>query len=219
MKYTKELIRKALSVYLVMGLNEFNGRPPLEIAELALKGGITMLQLREKERDIREVLECGKKIRRLCDEYKVPFIVNDRVDLAMILEADGVHIGQTDLPAFEVRKLIGNDAIIGVSAGNSAELNRAMEEGADYLGLGSIFATSTKKDAGPPVGVEWIWEVSQQVNIPIVGIGGIQPENVSEVIRAGADGVAVVSAITHHMNPNQAAESLVRMVMEVKKQR
>jgi thiamine-phosphate pyrophosphorylase len=216
-KYSASQIRKALSVYLVMGLDDVNGKSAIEIAQLALKGGITMLQLREKQRDIREVIEQGKKLRQLCDEYRVPFIVNDRVDIAIVLEADGIHVGQTDIPAVEVRKLIGNDAIIGVSAGTPTEAKRAMEEGADYLGVGSIYATSTKKDAGAPVGVEWVGEVRNIHDVPIVGIGGIHAKNASDVIRAGADGIAVVSAIIQHENPEKAARQLLQIVVSAKK--
>jgi thiamine-phosphate pyrophosphorylase len=216
LKLTIEKIRNALSVYLVMGIQDIKGRSAPQIAELALRGGATMLQLREKNIDIRKVLEIGKVIRQHCKDYNVPFIVNDRVDLAIVLEADGVHVGQTDLPSYEVRRLMGPDAIIGVSAGNRFEAQRAMSEGADYLGVGSIFATSTKKDAGLPVGVEWVREVrSMAEDVPIVGIGGINAENAFEVVRAGADGVAVVSAILNQSDPYAAAKKLSQKVRKI----
>jgi thiamine-phosphate pyrophosphorylase len=210
-------ITKALSVYLVMGIHGIHGQSAIQIAELALKGGVTMLQLREKNADIREILEAGKALKQLCKEHEVPFIINDRVDLAMVLGADGVHVGQTDLPANEVRRLMGPNAVIGVSAGNRFEANRAMSEGADYLGVGSIFATSTKTDAGAPVGIRWVREVRRMTNdVPIVGIGGITADNAAEVILAGANGVAVVSAILNQADPYAAAKELSQKVQQAK---
>jgi thiamine-phosphate pyrophosphorylase len=190
-------IRKQLSLYLVLGgaPNRY-GQTATEIAEAALRGGITMLQWREKKAPLAEVLETGRAIRDLCHTYRVPFIVNDRIDVAMLLGADGVHLGQEDIPLGEARKLLGDQAIIGISTGTFAEAQAAQAGGADYVGVGAIFATATKADAGEPIGTDLLTAIAQHLALPQVGIGGIQETNAASVYAAGADGIAVVSAIT-----------------------
>lgn len=217
MKISGDKLRQALSVYLVMGLQEVQGRDPVTLAKEALIGGVTMIQLREKKKEAKEIIKIGSAIRELCAEYRVPFIVNDRVDIAVILEADGVHLGRDDIPPAQARKLLRPDQIIGVSAGDRIEAELALHEGGDYLGVGSIFATSTKSDAGPPVGLKWVKEARDlSPGIPIVGIGGINEDNAMGVIQAGADGVAVVSAIVHKERPTEAAQRLVNTIQKAK---
>jgi thiamine-phosphate pyrophosphorylase len=195
-----------------MGSQDCPNQNPVEVLQQAIQGGITCFQFREKGSalSLRETVQLGKKLKQVCDEHRIPFIVNDRVDLAMILEATGVHIGQEDLPADEVRQLLGPDRLIGVSAETSAEAIQAVKDGADYIGVGPMFSTSSKPDAGQPIGPEAIRLIRSHVNIPIVGIGGITPERASLVMDAGAQGVAVISAITKTTDPEQAAKAFLK---------
>jgi thiamine-phosphate pyrophosphorylase len=201
-----------LSVYFIMGTQDCSGRSPENILEEAIHGGITCFQFREKHPDLHmhQVVDLGFRLRAICQKHQIPFIVNDRVDLALILEADGVHIGQEDLPAFHVRKLIGKERILGVSARTETEALEAVQNGADYIGVGPMFATKSKSDAGYPVGPETITRIRSVVGetFPIVGIGGINRQNARQVREAGANGVAVISAIAQSRSPRQAAEAL-----------
>ncbi|OXM85904.1 thiamine phosphate synthase [Paenibacillus rigui] len=201
-------IHSYMPLYLVLGLHEQEGRSALEIAREAIAGGVTFVQLREKNAPLRQVLEQGIQLRELCRNHGIPFVVNDRVDVAILLDADGVHVGQDDLPGLEARKLLGDDKIVGISAGTLEEAEWAMEQGADYLGVGAIYATFTKQDAGAAIGTDLLREVKGRWNIPVVGIGGITRGNAPEVMAAGADGIAVVSAITKQSNPQIAASEL-----------
>ncbi|SFL48609.1 thiamine-phosphate pyrophosphorylase [Paenibacillus sp. 1_12] len=203
-----------LQVYLVMGLNGFGERTALEIAQEALADGVTMIQLREKKAPLKQVLEQGAELQALCRQYNVPFIVNDRIDVALLLDADGVHVGQDDIPGLEARRLLGSDKIIGISAGTMEEAEWAMSNGADYIGVGPIYSTSTKLDAGRAIGGDLIREIAARWSIPIVGIGGIDQTNAVEVLQAGANGIAVVSAIYNHPQPGYAANTLLRLVRE-----
>jgi thiamine-phosphate pyrophosphorylase len=209
----RKSIRQHLPLYLVLGLDHGANPNACDIASQALRGGVTMLQLREKNKALKEVLAVGRQIRSLCREYQVPFIVNDRIDLAMLLDADGVHVGQDDIPYIEARKLLGDNKIIGVSAGTLEEAEQAAIDGADYLGVGAIYATATKADAGKPIGTSLIREIHRRWNIPQVGIGGINADNVRAVIAAGADGAAVVSAISDQLDPYSAAMLLRTAVL------
>jgi thiamine-phosphate pyrophosphorylase len=206
-------IQQYLSVYLVMGLDGNGGRSALETAAAALEGGITMLQLREKNAPLSRILDEGRQIRELCRRYHVPFLVNDRVDVALLLDADGVHVGQDDLPGTAARQLLGDQRIVGISAGTDEEAEKAMSEGADYLGVGSIYATRSKKDAGEPIGTSLISRIKAKWDVPVVGIGGIDQDNAAEVIGAGADGVAVISAIVGQNDPREAAARLRNAVL------
>lgn len=210
----RENVQDCLSVYLVMGLNAYEGRTALETAKAALEGGITMLQLREKKAPLSRVLTEARPIRELCREFGVPFLVNDRVDVALLLEADGVHVGQDDLPGSEARRLMGKDAIIGISAGTMEEAEWAVQNGADYLGVGAIYSTLTKGDAGEPIGTQLIGQIKQRWgHVPMIGIGGIGLGQAASVVEAGADGVAVVSAIVQSQDPRLAAERLKQEVL------
>lgn len=210
----RQRVRQYLPLYLVMGLDH-DHISAVDLAHAALKGGITALQLREKDAPLSRILQEGREIRELCRKYHVPFFVNDRVDVALLLHADGVHVGQDDIPGSEVRKLVGSQTVIGISASSMDEAKLAMAEGADYLGVGSIFATATKKDAGNPIGTELIRELKQTFGVPMVGIGGIGLGNYAGVIEAGADGIAVVSAITAQAEPEAAAQAL-RLAVQAK---
>ncbi|MCR2033837.1 thiamine phosphate synthase [Anaerofustis stercorihominis] len=160
----------------------------------ALKGGITFLQLREKELDDETFLKEALKIKELAREYNVPFVINDNVDIAIKSDADGVHVGQSDMEAGDVRKKIGEDKILGVSASNLEEAKLAEKKGADYLGVGAVFSTSTKLDADD-VSFDTLKEICNNVSIPVVAIGGISRDNISKLKGTNVDGAAVVSAI------------------------
>ncbi|MGN0469854.1 MAG: thiamine phosphate synthase [Acutalibacteraceae bacterium] len=178
-----------------------------EQIEEALKGGITCLQLREKKLDEEEFLEEALKIKSLCNSYNVPFIINDNVDIALKCGADGVHVGQHDMQAENVRKLVGEDMIIGVSARTVEQAVLAEKNGADYLGVGAVFNTSTKTDANS-VSFQTFSEICKSVSIPIVAIGGISSENILQLSGLGADGVALVSAIFSAENIEQECRKL-----------
>lgn len=183
-------------VYVITDSHPARGRSHLQIAEAAIRGGATAVQLRMKEEPAREILDAARAIVPLCRAAGVALLVNDRADVAMIAGADGVHVGQDDLPAEAVRRLMGPDALIGVSAATVAEAVAAERAGADYLGVGAVYATATKSDAGAPVGPARLGEIRRAVRLPVVGIGGITVENAAAAILAGADGVAVITAVT-----------------------
>ena len=165
-----------------------------EQVEQALKGGVTCLQLREKDLDASAFLEEADAIREVCHQYCVPFIVNDSLDIALASQADGIHVGQDDLPAAEIRKRAGKDLIVGVSVHNVQEALQAVRDGADYLGVGAMFSTSTKADA-QVLPLDTLRDICDAVDVPVVAIGGIHTGNISDLAGTGVDGVALVSAI------------------------
>lgn len=185
---------ESLKLYLVTDSDILKDRNFYECIEEALKGGVTMLQLREKEASGKEFLEKAIKLRELTKKYNVKFIINDRVDIAMLCNADGVHVGQSDIPANEVRKLIGKDKIVGVSARTIKEAMVAKENGADYLGVGAMFTTTTKLDA-KSVTIDQLKDIKKEVKLPIVTIGGLSLNNIEKLKECNIDGFAVVSAI------------------------
>jgi len=200
-----------LRVYLVLDPALTGGRPPLEIAAAALRGGVTALQLRWKSGPLREMLRLGEALRELCRHHGVPFLVNDRVDVALALDADGVHVGQEDLPPEVARRLLGPRALIGLSARTPEQARAAEAAGVDYLGTGSVFPTTSK--ANPTlIGLEGLAAVVRSTRLPVVAIGGVSPENAAACIRAGAVGVAVISAITLAPDPEAAARALRQAV-------
>ncbi|MDM7462008.1 MAG: thiamine phosphate synthase [bacterium] len=190
-------------------------RDPLETARLVLQGGGRIVQLREKHMTTRQLVRIGQALRTLTREYGALLIVNDRLDVALAVEADGVHLGQDDLPAALARKIAGDRFIIGVSAETVEEARRAEADGATYLGVGPMFATATKPDAGAPVGPERLRLIKQAVAIPVFGIGGIAPANARAVLEAGADGVCVISAIVGAPDPRAATQTFIHLLSEV----
>lgn len=179
----------------------------------ALENGVTCVQLREKELNESDFLKEAKQISALCKEYKVPFIVNDNVNIAIACKADGIHIGQEDMELTNVRKLVGEDMIIGVSAHTVEEAIKAQEGGADYIGIGAVFATSTKTDVDV-LSFETIRSICEAVDIPTVAIGGIKKDNICKLKGSGIDGVAVVSAI---FAAKDIATATKELLFEVKK--
>jgi thiamine-phosphate pyrophosphorylase len=207
-----EKLKSLLKVYFIAGSTNCRVDPRVVLEE-AIRGGITLFQYREKGSnclDGTEKLELGKKLQRICKENGIPFIVNDDIDMALELDADGVHIGQEDEDALEVRKKIG-DKILGVSVHCVKEAEKARLAGADYFGVGPIFPTETKKDTRAVQGTALIEEL-KSFEIPIVGIGGITAENASMVMDAGADGVSVISAISHADDVREAVDRLGRKI-------
>lgn len=185
---------ESLKLYLITDSEILKGRDFYKCIEEALKGGVTMLQLREKNASGKEFLEKAIKLRELTKKYNVKFIINDRVDIAMLCDADGVHVGQSDIGAKEVRKLIGEDKIIGVSARTVEEAMKAKEDGADYLGVGDMFGTTTKLDA-KSVSIDTLKAIKLESKMPIVAIGGLKLTNINKLKETNIDGYAVISAI------------------------
>ena len=203
-------------LYVVTDSQLSKGRTDAEVARLAYEGGADVVQLRMKNADGREMLEQARLIRRYAEEMCKLFIVNDRVDIAMASGADGVHLGQSDIPVEDARRLMGDDAIIGVSVDNAEQAIADAEGGADYVGVGAIFQTSTKPDANQGVGLGPIFQVREAVDIPVVAIGGINRGNIQDVIRAGADAAAVVSAVVAQDDVRAAAHELRDLILKVR---
>lgn len=197
--------------YLVTDRRMCGGRSLLSVVELALRGGVNLVQYREKEAGTRRMLEESGALNSLCRRYGALFVVNDRVDVALAVRAPGVHLGQEDMPLAMARELLGPGVIIGVSASNVREAVEAEDGGADYIGAGAVFSTPTKAEASA-LGMEGLAQICRSVSIPVVGIGGLHAGNSAAVMAAGACGVAVVSAIMSADNPGEAAGNLARIV-------
>ncbi|KAA9399869.1 thiamine phosphate synthase [Haloarcula sp. CBA1130] len=202
-------------VYLVTQASLSAGRTTDAIVADAIDGGVGVVQLREKDRTARERYELGRELRELTREAGVAFVVNDRVDIAQALDADGVHLGDDDLPVSVARDLLGADALIGRSVSTVEAAKTAAAAGADYLGVGAVFATGSKDDIDDDeyaIGTDRVAAIAEAVDIPFVGIGGITAENATEVAEAGADGVAVITEVTQADDPTAATEALQHAV-------
>lgn len=202
-----KLDKRDLLLYAVTDRHWLNGRTLLEVVRESLDGGVTMLQLREKTLEEGAFLEEARALQALCRERHVPFIVNDNVDIARAMGADGVHVGQSDMEALDVRAKLGPDKIIGVSAHSVEEALLAEKHGADYLGVGAMFPTGSKTDV-QELPYETLKDICAAVSIPVVAIGGISQENVAKLTGSGICGVAVISAIYAAKNIKSAAEEL-----------
>lgn len=214
MSFTKEQLREQMLLYAVTDRHWLNGQMFYEQVEEALKGGATFIQLREKDLTEEEFLEEAKKIQQLCKKYRVPFIINDNVKLAKEIDADGVHVGQSDMEALDVRAQLGEDKIIGVSARTVEQALLAEKHGADYLGVGAVFQTGTKTDARE-VEHSVLKEICTKVDIPVVAIGGITQDNVKELSGSGINGVAVISAIFAQKDIETATAKLKSCVEQI----
>jgi thiamine-phosphate pyrophosphorylase len=200
-------------LYVITDGKASRGRSHLQVAEAAILGGADVLQLRDKEASGGHLYRVALQLRKLTRDAKVPFIVNDRVDIALAADADGVHVGQSDLPASVARGIIGPGRILGVSVDTVEEAVLAEKDGADYLGVGPVFeARGTKPDAGEPLGVDRIARIRRHSRLPIVAIGGIDAENARQVREAGADAAAVISAIVAADDIADAARRLKRIL-------
>lgn len=207
------------SVYVITDRRAAGDRSLPQVIEAAMAGGATMVQLRDKGTTTRELMALGRALHKLTRKARVPLIVNDRLDIALALDAEGVHVGQGDMPAPMARRLLGPERILGVSAGTVEEARRAERDGATYLGVGDVYGTPSKADAGAPIGIEGLREIAEAVSIPVVGIGGITAENAAAVIAAGAAGVAVISAVVAAQGPRAAARRLREIVRQTKQRR
>lgn len=200
------------SLYLVTDRSLSKGRSNREIVEAAVAGGVTCVQLREKHCGTREFIHEALALRPLLRDHNIPLIINDRLDVALVVEADGVHLGQSDMPIAMARKIAGRSLLIGISAESADDALKAEQEGADYIGISPVFSTPTKIDTAPPLGLGGVSKIRGLVDIPLVGIGGINLDNAASVIGAGADGVAVVSAIVSAEDPTDATSMLKTLV-------
>ena len=206
--------KEDLLLYAVTDRHWLNGRTLYEVVKESLDGGVTFLQLREKTLDEAHFLEEAKELQKLCKEYKVPFIINDNVDIAVAMNADGVHVGQSDMEAGDVRAKLGPNKIIGVSAHTVEEALLAEERGADYLGVGAVFPTGSKTDVDVLDG-GMIREITEAVHIPVIAIGGIGKDNVEKLAGNGLDGVAVISAIFAQKDITEATRELKEAVFRM----
>ena len=196
-----------LELYAVTDRHWLGNQTLLEQVQEALDGGATCIQLREKQLDEENFLKEAIEIQKLCKEYHVPFIVNDNVEIAKDMHADGIHVGQSDMEALDVRKALGNDVILGVSAQTVEQAKKAEAHGADYLGVGAVFPTGSKDDA-EDVSYETLKAICEAVSIPVIAIGGITQDNVKELAGSGIVGIAVISAIFAQKDITQATKDL-----------
>lgn len=206
-KMTREELTKSLLLYAVTDRHWLDGRTLYEVVKESLDGGATFMQLREKTLDEETFYQEAVELQALCKEYGVPFVVNDDVDIAVRMNADGVHVGQSDMEAGDVRALIGPDKILGVSAQTVEQAKLAEERGADYLGVGAVFPTGSKDDA-EDVPFETLKEICQAVSIPVIAIGGITEGNTPALAGSGICGIAVISAIYAQKDIKKATEDL-----------
>ena len=200
------------SLYLVTDRALSLGRSTVEVVRAAIRGGVSCVQLREKGCSTREFMDEARLLKALLAGTGVPLFINDRLDVALAVGADGVHLGQNDLAIADARRLVGNRMIIGISAESVADAIRAEAEGADYIGASPVFTTPTKTDTAPPLGLDGLRAIRRAVQLPLVAIGGIDANNAAQVLRAGADGLAVVSAIVSAPCPRTAAAALRQQI-------
>lgn len=215
MKFSREEIRQAMLIY---GITDRTWLKPGEslsdVCREILEHGVTFLQIREKNLAQEAFLEEARELKDLCAQFHVPFVVNDSVEIAVQSGADGVHVGQSDIKGRNIREMIGPERILGISAGTVEEARKAEQAGADYIGVGAVFGTSTKKDARN-LSVEKLREISASVSIPVVAIGGINRGNVRELSGSGVDGIAVISALFGAEQPGKAAAELAALAKEI----
>ena len=198
-----------LSLYLVTDKSD-DVEKFLKTIEEAIKGGVTVVQIREKTAETLDFYNLALKVKEITTKYDVPLIINDRVDVTLAVDADGVHVGQSDMPCDVTRKLIGTDKILGVSAATIDEARKAQDDGADYIGTGAVFPTATKDDA-PKVTKQKLKEIVESIEIPVVAIGGISKDNAHELLDTGIAGLSVVSAIMSSDNPKKSSEELLNI--------
>lgn len=204
------------SIYLVTDDGCLQGRALIDCVREALEGGVTLVQYRAKTASSAEMYAEALQLKALCDSFNVPLIINDRLDIAMAVGAAGVHLGQDDLPCAAARRILGEEYLIGVSAHNPAEAKAALESGADYLGCGAVFGTSTKADV-KKLGTEGLAAICREKVLPVVGIGGVTADNYREVRAAGADGAAIVSGILAQPDIRATVRAIAKVSQEFAK--
>jgi thiamine-phosphate pyrophosphorylase len=207
-----------LSLYVIVDRRMIKDKSLFQVAREVIAGGATTIQLREKNMESGDLYNLASSIKEVAKKRRVLFLVDDRVDIALAVNADGVHLGEKDLPIKIARKLLGRDKIIGVTVRNLSQALKAQREGADYVSLGPIFSTKTKGNLPPPRGLKAITQVKKKIRVPLLAIGGINKDKVAEVIRIGADGVAVVSAIMGAKNVRKATQELLKQIKKAKQQ-
>jgi len=200
------------NLYLITDRNQTGNLRLIDVVEEALKGGVTGVQLREKDLSSRELYELAYDMRKLTAKYGARLLINDRVDIALAVEADGVHLGVNSLPIHRVRRLIGTDRIIGLSCHNQINAIMAQENGADFITFGPVYYTPSKANYGKPVGVDRLEIVSHLLEIPVFALGGIKKSNIPEVMTAGAAGISLVSAIIAEDDPRSEAKAMISML-------
>lgn len=206
--------KKDMLLYLVTDRRWLKEKTLPEVVKLAIENNVTFVQLREKNLDYEKFKELAIEIKKITDEYQIPFVINDNIKIAMEIDADGVHVGQKDLAAAKARQLLGRDKILGVSVNTVEQAIEAEKAGADYLGVGSIFSTKSKLDAAG-IDMDEVNKITKAVSIPAVGIGGINSENIHLLKNSGLDGIAVISAILAQEDIGKAARNLYKLSKEV----
>ncbi|APF28993.1 thiamine-phosphate diphosphorylase [Clostridium sporogenes] len=196
-------------LYLITDRRFLKGRELKKVVEDAILGGVTIVQVREKDVSTREFYNVAKEVKEVTDHYKVPIIINDRLDIAQAIDAHGVHLGQNDMHLNIARRILGKDKIIGISVGNVREALEAENNGADYLGIGTIFPTGSKKDVKEIIGIDGLSKIKNNISIPSVAIGGINKANFKDVLNTGIEGISVISAILDEDDINIAANNLL----------
>jgi thiamine-phosphate pyrophosphorylase len=207
----QEKVAKLAGLYAIIDTGLLRGRSYNEVAAQVIQGGARIIQLRDKVGGIREFLTAANELKKICEKNDILFIINDSLEAALAAEADGLHVGQDDLPVATARRLLPVDKILGASARTVAEAKKAWEDGADYLGVGAMYATATKA-AAEVVGPGRIKEIKSAVNLPVVAIGGINNDNAGEVMRAGADAAAVISAVMGAADVEEATRQMVEII-------
>ncbi len=211
----QDKIKRLAGLYVIIDTAFLKGRNPTEVAAQVIRGGAKVIQIRDKERSVKEFISIAGELKKMCSEHNVLFIVNDSLDVALAVDADGLHVGRDDLPVATARRLLPIDKILGASARTMEEAGTASSEGADYLGVGSMYATATKEKA-EVVGPERLKEIRQAVDLPIVAIGGINNSNLRDVLKAGAKAFAVISAVLGVEDVEGATRELVKIIEEAK---
>lgn len=205
------MLKTDYTLYMVTDRRFLRGRSLVDTVLKAVKGGVTMVQLREKEASSREFYELALRLQALLRESRVPLIINDRFDIALAVDADGVHIGQEDIPLDDVIRLWGKDKITGLSVSSLEEARAGQKQGASYLGLGPVYATATKTNAVSPTGLELLTQVKRSLDIPVVAIGGVDMRNLAAIRKSGADGAAVVSCLMNASDIEKTAREMVEL--------
>lgn len=202
-------------LYVITGEEFHPGRDVIEVMEEAILGGADIIQLRDKTNSKRIVLEKARKLRELTRKYDIPFIVNDHIDIALAVDADGIHLGQDDLPLDLARQLVGPEKIIGISTHRIQEAREAERGGADYIGAGPVFPTNSKSDVVDPVTTAYLQEVTSEISIPFVAIGGIKRHNVAEVVNAGGRRICLISEVVGSEDVKGTCEALLQTIGKV----
>ncbi|TDO85288.1 thiamine-phosphate diphosphorylase [Halanaerobium saccharolyticum] len=208
-------------LYLITEESLSAGRKSLEVVREAAAAGVDVIQLREKNLNLREKFQLGQQIKKICVRHGITFIVNDRLDLTQALDADGVHLGQSDLPLRSARRILGPDKIIGLSAWQNQEITAAEAEGADYLGVGAIFKTKSKQLNSDKngIGLQRLAEIRQRTDLPLIAIGGLTKDNATQVIKSGADCISVITALTRAERIENETREFKKIIREAKSKR